>query len=87
MFPLVGGAVPFTLIGLIRPLQCPSPSSSRLYNSGIAALTLGSCLSGVLEIYGTTSIYVNVYWIAGVALAGIGITLYLYKLLFKPNKA
>ena len=87
MFPLIGGVLPFTAIGLSKHLQCPTPISARLYNSGVAALTLGSCLAGVLDIYGTTSTYINIYWISGIALVGIGITIYLYNLLFNRDEA
>ena len=68
LFPLVGGALPFTVMGLIKSFKSPSPVSMRIYNSGIAALTLGSCIKGVFDIYGTSSAYVNIYWISGALL-------------------
>lgn len=41
----------------------------------VLTLTVGCCLSGVFQIYGTTSAYIGVYWIAGMVLllaTGIG---------------
>lgn len=77
MFPLAGGVVPYAVFGLIPRAPCPSPVSARLYNSGIAALTVGSCVKGVLDIYGTSSVYMPVYWMSGVLLAAAGLVLYI----------
>lgn len=76
MFPLIGGAVPYAALGFIKQLRCPEIPARRIYNCGVATLTVGSCFAGVLEIYGTTSVYLKYYWIAGIALISIGIALY-----------
>lgn len=68
LFPLVGGAIPFFLISTFHHIRYPRRMVISLYHSGIATLTVGSCLRGVLDIYGTTSGYVAVYWFAGAAL-------------------
>ena len=75
LFPLIGGAVVFGLFSLIgaRP---PKWLAYNLYHSGIAALTVGSIFTGVLEIYGTTNQLVNVYWYVGAAFSAAGILLY-----------
>lgn len=77
MFPLLGGVLPFSCIGLIKPLRFPLSAAKRLYNSGVASLTVGSCVRGVLDIYGTSSDYVLVYWILGALMMGLGLALYL----------
>lgn len=67
LFPLILGAVPAAWRSL-RAMQLPRPRYTRLYNAGIAALTVGSILQGVMDIYGTTNQLINVYWIAGILL-------------------
>lgn len=37
----------------------------RLHHAGVATLTLGSVMEGVLAIYGTTNQLTCWYWIAG----------------------
>lgn len=84
LFPLLGGALPFGLAWLLNGRFFPGRLSFNLYNSGVAALAVGSCLSGVLEIYGTTSDYVIVYWIAGAALSASGLLCFLGSLFLRP---
>ena len=73
--PLMCGVLPLLLIGLSHNRQ-PSQAALRLYNSGIAALTVGCAFSGVLEIYGTTNKLVWIYFIAGTILTVCGIAAY-----------
>lgn len=88
LFPLVGGTLTFGILWLLGGRFFPGRLSLNLYNSGIAALTVGSCLEGVLEIYGTTSDYIPIYWITGAALTGAGILCFLGPLLsLSPGKA
>ena len=79
-FPLVGMSAPL-LISLIRQdLWNKSRRAQDLYHSGIATLTVGSCLQGVLEIYGTTSPYVPVYWVSGaLLLAAAAVMMFMSK--------
>jgi len=69
-WPLVGGALPYAL--LRRP---PETLSSRLrwarlaHHAAVASATVGSCVQGVLDIYGTTSDWVITYWIAALTFA------------------
>lgn len=81
LFPLVGGTLAFGILWLLGGRFFPERLSLNLYNSGIAALTVGSCLEGVLEIYATTSDYMPVYWITGAALTASGILCFLGSLL------
>ena len=75
-FPLVLGVLPLALIPV---LSAPYPSRAvrNLFHAGIAALTVGSIISGVLEIYGTTNPLTLVYWIIGGVLTALGAVLYL----------
>ena len=64
--PLAGGALPFLAFaaGLVRR-RFPGVVSRSLYHAGIATLTIGSIMAGILEIYGTTNVLLWAYWIAG----------------------
>ncbi len=66
-FPLILGALPFGWIALRRKPH-PRPWVCRLYHAGVAALTVGSVMQGILAIYGTTNQLTILYWIAGFAL-------------------
>lgn len=66
-FPLVLGVLPLTLIGILRA-PYPNRVIRSMQHAGIATLTVGSIVSGVLFIYGTTSPLTSVYWILGTAL-------------------
>lgn len=87
-FPLVGGCLPFFLLGMwsyigdnTHPiyLQPPGTLCRNLHHSGIATLTVGSIIRGVLDIYGTTSYLSKIYWIVGIAFLLSGIILYICK--------
>ena len=73
-FPLVGGTLLFLVFSVIGLSQYPHPFACKLYHSGIAALTVGSIVRGVLDIYGTTNALADYYWILGslFVLGGIG---------------
>ena len=77
-WPLLGGALPFAMLSAARKKPTIGWLARCLYHSGVATLTVGSCVLGVLEIYGTTSDYVTVYWIVGAALIACGVGLALW---------
>lgn len=81
-FPLVLGVLPLLLIGMLRA-PYPGRLARNLWHAGIAALTVGSLVSGALEIYGTSSPLTPVYWILGGALTLAGAAAYLLPLLRK----
>lgn len=64
-FPLLGGAFPFLMMHVWHWSKYPCIVSRNLYHSGIAALTVGSIVRGILEIYGTTNHLSQLYWYAG----------------------
>ncbi len=63
--PLAGGALPFLAIAMGHIRRFPGRISRSLYHAAITTFTIGSIMKGVLEIYGTTSALLPVYWIAG----------------------
>lgn len=79
LYPLAGGL----LIYLVSRAKFGSGDSenfrsfSNLYHSGIAALTVGSFLKGVLEIAGTGSVYLPYFFIVGFVMVLFGILLLL----------
>jgi len=76
-FPLAGGVVPAFLVLAFRRIPYPTQTSCVLYNCGLTTLTVGSCLKGVLEIYGTISHYILFYWFAGFLLIAFALIKYL----------
>lgn len=77
LYPLVGGGV-YLLLGLLLP-NISQFSGYRLfcntYNSGIAALTTGSLLKGIMEIAGTNSSYLKYYYLIGYVMLVIAFVL------------
>ena len=70
VFPLLLGAIPFFLMqkhGKLFPGK-----AADLIHAGVAALTVGSILQGVLEIYGTSNPLTISYWFAGGTLTATG---------------
>lgn len=72
-FPLVGGAAPFAALSLSRTARYPSAPARELYHAGIATLTAGSVVRGILDIYGTTSSLSRYYWIVGALAVAAGL--------------
>lgn len=70
----------FLAICLLPLKKYPGAIARNLYHSGIATLTVGSIIRGVLDIYGTTNSLDRLYWIAGVVLLVAGIVGYLIEL-------
>lgn len=73
LIPLVLGVLPFGTVTVMKKNYYPSPIGSNTYHAGIATLTVGSIVKGVLDIYGTTSPYTSVYLILGVILCVFGV--------------
>ncbi|MEA4965547.1 MAG: hypothetical protein VB055_06980 [Oscillospiraceae bacterium] len=77
LFPLLLGFLPYLLLSVLPRARRPGPLPAALYRAGVATLTVGCCLRGVFEIYGTTVPLVRVYWPVGAALAVAGVLFYL----------
>lgn len=71
LWPLLLGALPFAVLDRAR--VSAGQTARCLYHAGLAALTLGSLLTGVFEIYGSMSALVAGYWLVGGALAAAGV--------------
>ena len=68
--PLVLGVLPYSLLLIFR--KYPGRVALNLWNSGIAALSVGCAFRGALDIYGTTNVLSAVYPVAGFALLTAG---------------
>lgn len=78
LWPLLGGALVYYIIENIRPSLVSTSYFrvfSNLYNSGIAALTVGSFSQGIIEIAGASSDYIPYFFLMGgtfiVAVCGV----------------
>ena len=79
LFPLLFGAIPtYVLSGRLSAARVKYEGAVRFginwYYSGVAALTVGSIATGVVEIYGTTNHLMRAYWIVGGILLVVGVT-------------
>ena len=78
LYPLIGGTLVYFLIKIFFPWInhfLGYRLFSNLYNSGIATLTVGSFLKGILEIAGTSSPYTILFFVTGWLLTASGIIL------------
>ena len=69
LYPLLGGGLVYCLIALLFPrlnLRRHYRLACNLYNSGIAALTVGALLKGIVEIAGTGSAWSSLFAYAGI---------------------
>lgn len=86
LYPLIGGEFLYIMILIFftninyKEYRIPF----NIYNSGIAILTVGSLLHGILEIAGTSSVYIKYYSFVGWIAIGVGITA-LFILKFKKR--
>lgn len=84
-FPLIGGTLTFTMLGLCHPAWYPNAMIRTIYHSGISTLTIGSIVQGVLEIYGTTNRLVRFYWYVGTFLILCGLLLLFVPFVLRGN--
>jgi len=80
LYPLLMGAAPWLLLAALFPMMGRRRlfrPAFNLYNSGIAALTTGAMLNGILEIAGTASAYQPLFMAAGWIFVFIGFILFL----------
>ena len=78
LFPLMGGIIPNVLQLIIPRIPKANATVKKLWNCGVATLTIGSAMTGVFEIYGgSVPLLISGYWLAGVLLAGIAVIRYL----------
>lgn len=75
-YSLVLGVGGFLLLGL---LKLENRIAYNLYNAGIATLTIGSVLRGIIEIAGADSIYPAIYFAVGTLFVMGGGLVYAYE--------
>ena len=63
-WPLVLGVLPSWIAGRADAPD-PTPSARTLLAAGVCTFTFGSLMTGVMEIYGSTSAYTHLYWEVG----------------------
>lgn len=85
-FFLVGGALPALIFALWGVTASPWPMAAWLYRGGIATLSIGSIIRGILDIYGTANGLIVLYWYVGGGLALVGAVLYIISLVRKCNQ-
>ena len=78
MIPLALGAVPYLYLAVWKPIPADR-FAFRIWNSGIAALSVGCVFKGVLDIYGTTNRLLSVYPITGAVLLVTAAAAFLLK--------
>ena len=83
VFPLAGGTFPFSIMNLARGKIYPNAPARNLYHSGIATLTIGSIIRGVLDIYGTTNMLTPYYLFVGIFMIVAGVLSYIGQLIKK----
>lgn len=68
LWPLLGGSLVYYIIEKSRPSLVSTSYFrvfSNLYNAGIATLTAGSFLQGIIEIAGASSDYIPYFFLMG----------------------
>lgn len=82
-YPLVLGVLP-ALLGSRHGLSVPS-ASRELWACGVMTLAMGSCLRGVVEIYGTTSSLLAPYLPVGVGLLLVALVAGIWRRVSAPS--
>lgn len=63
LIPLLAGSLPLSILHT-QSIRLPG----CFYHTAIATFTVGSCVGGILEIYGTTSPYLVWYYLVAITL-------------------
>ena len=66
--PLVGGTLPFLCMGVFGMQPYPAAVLIGYHNCAVATFTLGTLLWGALDIYGTSNVLVQIYYMVGISL-------------------
>lgn len=81
LYPLLYGALFYLVTGSLLPRMNRFTGYRlfyNLYNAGIATITVGSFQKGIMEIAGTDSRYLKLFYGIGYALLGAGILIFLF---------
>jgi hypothetical protein len=85
LYPLIGGALVYLLIEILAPRIRNAAGfrlSSNLYNSGIALLTVGGFLNGILEIAGADSPYAFLFGVEGWLFIAAGPAVFIFFIFY-----
>lgn len=74
-YPLILGVLPYLCIAISKEAKIPPAASRLLCHFGVATLTVGSIIRGVLDIYGTSNFMTYIYPAVGGILLIIGFIL------------
>ena len=85
LIPLVLGALPALIIWR-KDIQAPGYLPYHTYFSGVAALTMASCLKGIFDIAGNSSVYQTYLMYFGIASTLLGVLLYGISLIWKSSR-
>lgn len=80
MVPLILGVIPQLVFTLLPWLDIGGSWQRIIHNFAIATLSVATLLRGMLEIYGTTSAYIGLYFVAGASLLITSVALWLTTL-------
>lgn len=86
LLPLVFGTIPMLLLSFVG-YQSISRISFNLWNSGIAVLTFGFLVQGVIELSGRSTHYTLYYWYVGAFFCLASLTALLVGLLSGRKEA
>jgi len=78
LYPLIGGALIYFLIERFIPGVSKATGYRffyNVYNSGIATLTVGGFLKGILDIAGASSTYIVIFNVIGWLFVAVGLIL------------
>ena len=78
--PLVIGALPYLCLAISKKNIYPNSISRNLHHSGVATLTVGCIIKGVLDIYGTTNHLCPYYFVVGILLIILSIIFFFYNI-------
>jgi len=82
VFSLVLGVIGFIVFGR---LNLDNRIAFNLYNAGIATLTVGSILRGIIDIAGADTTYPVYYFFVGTVFVVVGGLIYFISFVFKWN--
>lgn len=85
LWPLLLGVFPVLLLSKSRGIGF-AWWIRFAHRAGIATLITGGAVTGIIEIYGTTSTFTQVYWYVGGALTSIGLFGVLVAIIAKDRK-
>lgn len=78
VFPF-GATLIYILLGFLNKDLYPHAITLHIFNAGVCTASLGFCIKGILEIYGTDSPFTAVYDITAVLLVSVALILYLIQ--------